>query len=52
MNKLVVNKSSQCACCGKTFKVKSESRVMYCKPACEKAHDLFKNTGGFTYAVS
>ncbi|MCP3742730.1 hypothetical protein NLX69_24155 [Rossellomorea sp. BNER] len=39
--KKVIGKPSQCAHCGKTFKVKEEERVMYCKEACEKAHDLF-----------
>jgi hypothetical protein len=34
-------KPSQCAYCGKTFKVIDEEAVMYCKKSHEKAHDLF-----------
>lgn len=34
-------KYSQCSCCGKTFVIKEEEKVLYCKDHCEKKHDLF-----------
>jgi hypothetical protein len=38
----MVEKKSQCACCGKTFTIKSEEQILYCKPSCEQVHDLFR----------
>jgi endogenous inhibitor of DNA gyrase (YacG/DUF329 family) len=39
--KMKKGKQSQCAHCGKTFKVKREDAFMFCKKSCERAHDLF-----------
>jgi predicted nucleic acid-binding Zn-ribbon protein len=32
---------SQCCSCGHNFKIVSEE-VLFCSPACEKKHDLFR----------
>lgn len=36
-----MSKLSQCSCCGKAFKVKSDE-VLYCSVNCREDHDLFK----------
>jgi hypothetical protein len=38
----LIGKKSQCSCCGRTFTIKNEEQTLYCKPSCERAHDLFR----------
>jgi hypothetical protein len=50
--KRVVGRESQCANCGKTFTVREEQEVLYCRESCEESHDLFSMEGEREYVIN